>query len=349
MRPSQLFLLISFCFFIINTQAQIGAIPLVNPSFEGIPLLGQAPPGWRDCGKELFPKESAPDVHPTANKTFGVTQRPKDRATYMGMVVRGNGTWESVSQKLVAPIHAEQAYVFNIKLCKSDKYLSSLRKKKGIKEYKETQDFIDPIVLRIWGGSQYCHKDELLAQSPLIKNTDWKSFTFRLDPEFYHTHITLEAYRGEGETYEFPNGNILLDDASVLLPIDSTVSNDSISRIRFSKYNLNENNLRTKEDLQWYVIDNGYHLGFNEKNLLTLWGKSDLNYIIKAVKKFPEQKLVFLFEGKKKKVQQLKKSVEDQFIFEDLPTSQWELRRFKEADRKKNILISGKEFYVLIE
>lgn len=98
------------------------AIYLTNPSFEDMPRHSIAPSGWYDCG---FPGESPPDVQP--NGEFGVTKPANHGATYLGMVVRDNDTWESVSQKLSRPLKRGQCYEFSLDLARSELYISLSR------------------------------------------------------------------------------------------------------------------------------------------------------------------------------------------------------------------------------
>lgn len=78
---------------------QEGTIQLTNPSFEDVPRHSRVPRGWYDCG---FPGESAPDTQP--DPTFQVNKAAADGETYLGLVVRDNDTWESISQKLTRPV-----------------------------------------------------------------------------------------------------------------------------------------------------------------------------------------------------------------------------------------------------
>jgi hypothetical protein len=86
--------------FITNALcSQRDTIRLTNPSFEDTPKRGgesdQQISGWYDCGMLYFPQESPPDIHP--NGFWGVNVPAHDGKTYLGMVVRDNGTYEGVS------------------------------------------------------------------------------------------------------------------------------------------------------------------------------------------------------------------------------------------------------------
>lgn len=144
---------------------------------------------------------------------FGVTQKSYHSKTYLGMVVRVNGSWESVSQKLEKPLTLDSCYVFSIYLCKSEIYES------GVRGRNEIVDFTTPIKLRISGGVDYCDRSELLAESALVENIEWEKYSFTFSPKKELTFIILEAFF-QTPTIEIPNGNILLDNASKIVPID---------------------------------------------------------------------------------------------------------------------------------
>ena len=207
--------LLSFSAF-VPSFGQGQPIKLRNPSFEDVPRMGAndriAPRGWFDCGK---PGESAPDVHPAMLPDpphFGVRKESQHGNTYMGMVTRDNDTWEAVAQRTSAPIVSGQCYEFDVFLARSPIYYS----------FSRTSDrrvnFADPIVLRIWGGNDYCNKREMLAESGLIENYEWKNYKFRFKPKGDYTFITFEAYYKTPALFTY-NGNVLVDNASDIVPI----------------------------------------------------------------------------------------------------------------------------------
>ena len=189
------------------------AIRLNNPSFEDFPRPANPPRGWFDCGRINFPNETPPDVHPESPvSTFKVNTVAQEGDTYLGLVVRENDSWESVAQRLNAPMYPDQCYTFSIHLSRSATYESALR--------GSTQkiNFTEPLKLRIWGGTGYCEKRELLGESDLVRNSDWKQFDFKLEPKQRTTYIIFEAFF-KTPTLSPPNGNLLLDNASAITPI----------------------------------------------------------------------------------------------------------------------------------
>jgi len=210
----ELFLILSTVLFSTALSAQYDdIIELRNPSFEGIPHKGTPGDknigirGWYDCGELHFRNESPVDLHPSDTASWQVELGPSKGNTYLGMVVRDNDSWESVSQRLPAPLESGKCYSFSIDMSRSPYYVSLSRETERVENYTE------PAVLRIWGGSGVCGHQELIAESDVVDNNEWKTFDFEIQPSRDLNYVTLEAF------YEVPilfpyNGHILLDNAS---------------------------------------------------------------------------------------------------------------------------------------
>lgn len=204
-------------FILINCgllSAQADTIRLRNPSFEDLPKRGgdaaAGIAGWYDCGKINFPLETPPDIHPNG---FWENNLPaSDQKTYLGMVVRDNGTYESVSVRLDSTLEAGKCYKFTIHLAKAEKYVSRSRITNAVANYTT------PAVLRIWGGSGFCNERELLAESEPVKNTSWQINTFEFRPKSNIRSITFAAYYKTPTLMPY-NGNILVDGASGIIRI----------------------------------------------------------------------------------------------------------------------------------
>ncbi len=240
---------------------------LKNPSFEDVPRPSNPPKGWIDCG---FPSESAPDVQPSG--AWEVWRPAIHGYTYLGMVARDNDTWESVSQRLDHPLMADRCYSFSIYLCTSSEYWSAVTPDslKGLDvdlNNLPKKNFNQPIKLRIWGGSGYCDKKELLTESATISNTSWKKYTFRLEPKREVTHVILEAFYKTPTLFPY-NGNLLLDHASAFtmiacnddeeLVIPPTVQiMQPIEKVdvRFHRVKVNAlvRNIKSKSQIDFYV------------------------------------------------------------------------------------------------
>lgn len=194
------------------SHAQEAPIFLTNPSFEDFPTQGKQPRGWEDCG---FPGETPPDVQPSGNpynSYFEVSKTAFEGSTYLGMVVRDNDTWEMVSQRLSGPLKGGQCYEFSLYLCRSELYVSQSRV-----TYQNT-NYTTPAKLRIWGGSSFCNKKELLAETTAIINTRWLKFDFKFKPKETHSYIVLEAFYNTPVLFPY-NGNVLVDNASPIVPV----------------------------------------------------------------------------------------------------------------------------------
>ena len=198
-------------------------IMLANPSFEDTPHTGQnagsSISGWYDCGKEMFPGETPPDIQPSPDPSslfFSVTTRPYDGATYLGMVVRENDSWESVSQRLSKPLEPGNCYEFSLYLCKSETYMSQ---KASYGYDPNIYPFTTPIQLRIWGGKTFCSKMELLHSTALVRNTQWARYQVRLDPKQMVNYIMLEAFYETPTLFPY-NGNILVDNISSIVEVN---------------------------------------------------------------------------------------------------------------------------------
>ena len=214
-----------FCIWVMGMNAQIDTLSLRNPSFEDTPRQGglyenaaQAQrnniKGWYDCGIMNFGKESAPDIHP--KDFWSNTKQASDGNTYLGMVTRDNDSWESVSQGLASPLKAGQCYSFSVQLSKSERYISGSRQNVGS---KRSYNYTTPAVFRLWGGYGYCGTVELLAESVPVKNSEWKTYTFKLSPKANYKYITFEAFYKVPVVFPY-NGHILVDNCSKIIEIN---------------------------------------------------------------------------------------------------------------------------------
>ena len=128
------------------------------------------------------------------------------------MVVRDNDTWEMVSQRLSGPLKGGNCYEFSLYLCRSELYVSQSRV-----NFQEA-NYTTPAKLRIWGGSSYCNKRELLAETSAIINTRWLKYDFKFKPKETHNYIVLEAFYNTPVLFPY-NGNVLVDNASPIVPV----------------------------------------------------------------------------------------------------------------------------------
>jgi len=181
MRNIWLFLLLVLSVHLAKAQTRLD-----NGSFEGDPQDATVPTGWHACQKA-----STPDILPGP---WHVYLEASEGETYMGLITRNDGTWESVGQRLKRPLKEKECYRIYMDLAHSRNYAG----------------YNNPIKLRIWGAKRKCGKNQLLGESKVIQHQDWRTYKFEFTTESKFNYIILEAYHGDGE-YVPVNGNILLD------------------------------------------------------------------------------------------------------------------------------------------
>lgn len=195
------------------------SIFLFNPSFEQEPMAGAFTTplivGWYDCGYNSFPMESAPDIHPLPQGGWQVDKSAAIGKTYLGMVTRDNNSWESVSQKMPLLLEEKICYTVSIVISVSDKYLSGSRKA----AVNELVPYTSPTILRAYGGNEFCSKNELLFESPVIDNITWKTYKFDFNPSSPIEYFTIEAYY-EDDNQPPTNGHVLIDHISAINKIN---------------------------------------------------------------------------------------------------------------------------------
>lgn len=161
-------------------------VRLVNPSFEGKPQDATVPMGWHKCAHG-----STPDILPGV---WGVYTEAAEGETYMGLITRSDGSYESIGQRLSTALPVGECYRFSIDLAHSGAYAGHNK----------------PIKLRIWGADRKCRKTQLLLETDLVKHRQWKTYPARFTVEDRAIHyIILEAYYSD-EPFSV-EGNILLD------------------------------------------------------------------------------------------------------------------------------------------
>lgn len=192
-------------------------IRLKNGSFEDTPHRGDRSywtgiKGWFDCGPENnFMRESPPDIHP--NGFWNNHLEASVGKTYLGLVARDNGTYESVSQKLKIPLQAGKCYKGTIHLARSEDYQSLSR------ATNQPINYNLPLILKIYGGSSICNETVLLVQSQEIEHTNWLVYDLMLQPKETIHYLTLVAYYKN--SFKEPYcGNLLVDGLSDFISVD---------------------------------------------------------------------------------------------------------------------------------
>jgi outer membrane protein OmpA-like peptidoglycan-associated protein len=201
----------------LPASAQMDTILLNNPSFEDVPHPGTFETKgiryWTDCGRINFPNETPPDLHSAYSRHFEHAAEPSDGDTYVGMVSRSNDTYESISQRLSTALEPDQCYEFTIDLRRSNRYMSAMKENSA-----RLFNYNEPIILYIYGGTGVCGDQEILAESDYVKNTDWKTYTFKFRPTKRLRYITFEVSYKRPTMFPY-NGNILVDNAGAIVQV----------------------------------------------------------------------------------------------------------------------------------
>jgi len=171
-------------------------ITITNGSFEGEhSTAATIPQGWMPCRMG-----TTPDILPGQ---WGVYTIPAHGQNYVGLITRDDGSFESIGQRLTAPLIKNECYSFTLDLAHSKTY----------------SGYNLPIRLRIWAGSKSCSKDQLLWESDLIYNQDWETHEVRFSAKNNIRYISIEAYFAPGVFIKY-RGNVLLDHISDITNCD---------------------------------------------------------------------------------------------------------------------------------
>ena len=192
-------LFFSFSFF---AQAQLDTIYIMEPSFEDVSDENEAY-YWTNCGdaKELiFP------IFNNGDEQFDVTAKSFEGDYFIGLVVRENGTTEGLSQYLHEPLLAGKIYHFSVLLQAPEVFTY------------HTTDFAHPIVFEVYGSSDACSLDELLAFTEPVTKQEWMQFDFTLEPTEDFNWLTLRV--GFMDNQEPYNGSVLMDYVSDIIEIE---------------------------------------------------------------------------------------------------------------------------------
>ncbi len=188
-------LLFFLVFLLLRLQAQ-EVIPFINGSFEGErSTAATMPQGWMPCRMG-----TTPDILPGA---WGVYTIPAHGQSYVGLITRDDGSFESIGQRLSTPLQKNKCYSFTVDLAHSKTY----------------SGYNLPIRLRVWAGAKSCAKDQLLWESDLIYNQDWETHEIRFSATNNYRYIIIEAYFAPGVFVRY-RGNVLLDHITDIVMCD---------------------------------------------------------------------------------------------------------------------------------
>jgi len=160
-------------------------IYLENASFEGDPRDATVPVGWHPCEAG-----TTPDILPGP---WSVYLEASEGETFVGIITREDGSWESIGQRISSPLRPRECYSFKMDLAHSKTYAG----------------YDQPLRLRVWGGETKCRKDQLLLETKMINNTDWETYEVQFYAKKTLNYIVIEAFYKDG--YFSYKGNILID------------------------------------------------------------------------------------------------------------------------------------------
>jgi len=184
--------LIAACL-LLATFSTFSQISFENPSFEGEPQDATVPASWIGC-EPL----TTPDILPGF---WGVYTEPSDGETYLGIITREGGSFESFGQRLSEKLAPKICYVFSVDLAHSRTYAG----------------YNGKIKLKIWGSGEKCGKDQLIYDSGVISNAEFKKHVVKFKAVKEMKYILFEASFDEKKSKRY-NGNLLMDNLSIIKP-----------------------------------------------------------------------------------------------------------------------------------
>ncbi|MCP3933663.1 MAG: hypothetical protein GY705_31735 [Bacteroidetes bacterium] len=209
--------LLFFQFILIGNFIARDVIYIQNSSFElKTPRCCFVPGGWINCGPIT---ETPPDIHGENMGLFDVNKTPTHGNCFLGLVTRSNETWECIGQELSVELKKGKRYAFQIDLCVSEHLFSFDRKT------EQEANFNSPTILRIQGSNLKKGTSEILATSSIVRNTNWKTFQYILEPNDNYDLLILEAFYGGDIKGNLTNGHILLDNCSNIVEYLETDKN----------------------------------------------------------------------------------------------------------------------------
>lgn len=171
-------------FFSLASLAQ-GQVFISNPSLEDAPADATMPSGWFEVSKG-----TTPDILPGY---WGVYLEPENGNSYVGLITRPDGSYESIGQRMEHTMVKGSCYSMSLFLSHSDNYTG----------------YNEPIKLRIWISDKHKSRQQMVFESPLIEDEEWTPFEFNFYPKKDMKYIILEAYNPE--KLKKLKGNILID------------------------------------------------------------------------------------------------------------------------------------------
>ena len=210
---------------------QMDTIYIKNGGLEGFPKVGEPPSlSWIPCngGNQDGETKRSPDTHDGlgTKELYWVVTQPYEGDTYVGMVVRDDESWESISQHLkVNHLKANSCYEMSIHLSRSNIYSSMSRREEEL-----PAQYNRACVLAIYGGIGSCTREERLWVSSIIHHQDWREYKVRFTPTKRMTYINIGAYYKTPTPVPY-NGNVLIDNISHIVEVDCDKPPEIIAQV----------------------------------------------------------------------------------------------------------------------
>jgi len=164
---------------------------LQNPSFEDQPADATTPQGWMACAPY-----TTPDIFPGY---WGVYNEATEGETFVGLITREDGSFESISSRLSEDLEAGKCYNFSLDLAHSKTYAG----------------YNGPVKIRIYIGDAKCSENQLVFETDLIKHPEWRSYPIQFYAEKNARYIYIEtAYTSKRFSHK---GNVLIDNISPII------------------------------------------------------------------------------------------------------------------------------------
>ena len=177
----KLFYISGFLLFVSNLTAQI---LITNRSFEGKPADATMPSGWF-----MASEGTTPDILPGY---WGVYNEPLEGDTYIGLITRQDGSFESITQRMENGLQKGTCYSLTFALSHSDNYAG----------------YSAPLKIMIWIGDKKSDRQQKVFESALIKGEEWRLQKIDFTPTKNMEYIIIEAFNSRSAPV---NGNILID------------------------------------------------------------------------------------------------------------------------------------------
>jgi hypothetical protein len=182
------------CSISLGSISLSGQISFPNASFEDAPSDATTPQAWYPC-EEM----TTPDILPGF---WGVYKTANQGETYVGLITRQDGSFESIATRTSKVLKAKTCYKVSVSLAHSKTYAG----------------FNKPLSLRIWAGKRKCDKAELIFESKLIEHSEWRQYQIQFQLEEEAQYILIEAFNGNKSTKL--KGNILIDNLTTINSCD---------------------------------------------------------------------------------------------------------------------------------